>query len=143
MFISGCYTFTHGIFSYRFQQLSDILNTRHTSTAKEKTIITSICQEPETLLILPIAVNILLIISNLLTIWGAVSFCQKNANAQTSPRIQNSLSSIQLIRCHHLLLPWLSLYLIYILFALGFVCPVGIPSPSLLMMAPQITWKDY
>ena len=24
-----------------------------------------------------------------------------------------------MIRCHHLLLPWLSLYLIYILFALG------------------------
>ena len=35
-----------------------------------------LCQEPETLLILPIAVNILLIISNLLTIWGAVGLCQ-------------------------------------------------------------------
>ena len=52
-------------------------------------------QDPASYLILPILVNVVLIVSNLLAAWGSI------------------------ISCHILMIPWLALYFAYILFVFG------------------------
>ena len=55
----------------------------------------NIFQDPSSYLILPILINIILIVSNLLAAWGSI------------------------ISCHILIIPWLALYFAYILFVFG------------------------